>query len=73
MKLAIFPADADAAWQSRVAAEQDEDDKHKEYCEAEFDKAGDEETAAKDKMASEAATILKPFVRCLEPAGAAPL
>merc|ERR1719213_1587878 len=40
-----------------LAAEQDEDDKHKEYCEAEFDKAGDEEKAANDKMAGEDATI----------------
>merc|ERR1719197_2031215 len=40
-----------------LAAEQGDDDKHKEYCEAEFDKAGDEEKAAKDKMASEDATI----------------
>merc|ERR1719238_2049189 len=40
-----------------LAAEQGEDDKHKEYCEAEFDKAGDDEKAAKDKMAGEDATI----------------
>jgi len=40
-----------------LASEQGDDDKHKEYCEAEFDKAGDEEKAANDKMAGEDATI----------------
>merc|ERR1719440_248211 len=40
-----------------LAQEQGDDDKHKEYCEAEFDKAGDDEKAAKDKMAGEDATI----------------
>jgi len=40
-----------------LAAEQGDDDKHKEYCEGEFDKSADEEAAAKDKMASEDATI----------------
>merc|ERR550514_650949 len=40
-----------------LAAEQGEDDKHKEFCDAEFEKSGDEEAAAKDKMASEDATI----------------
>jgi len=37
--------------------EQAEDDKHKEYCEAEFEKAGDEEKAATDKIASLDATV----------------
>ena len=37
--------------------EQAEDTKHKEFCDAEFEKSGDEEAAAKDKMASEDATI----------------
>merc|ERR1719197_129933 len=37
--------------------EQAEDDKHKEYCDAEFEKSADEEKAANDKMASEDATI----------------
>jgi len=37
--------------------EQGDDDKHKEYCDAEFDKSADENAAAKDKMASEDATI----------------
>merc|ERR1719159_563629 len=32
-----------------LAAEQGDDDKHKEYCEGEFDKSADEEAAAKDK------------------------
>merc|ERR1719335_1631654 len=40
-----------------LAQEQGDDDKHKEYCEKEFDKAGDDEAAAKDKMAGEDATI----------------
>merc|ERR1719335_20253 len=40
-----------------LAQEQGDDDKHKEYCEGEFDKAGDDEKAAKDKMAGEDATI----------------
>merc|ERR1719456_334371 len=37
--------------------EQGEDDKHKEFCNTEFDKAADEEKAANDKAAGEAATI----------------
>merc|ERR1719199_1223132 len=37
--------------------EQGDDDKHKEYCDAEFEKSADEEAAAKDKLASEEATI----------------
>merc|ERR1719238_1696474 len=37
--------------------EQGDDDKHKEYCDAEFEKSADEEAAAKDKLASEDATI----------------
>merc|ERR1719258_993857 len=37
--------------------EQAEDDKHKEFCNTEFDKAADEEKAAKDKVAGEEATI----------------
>merc|ERR1719498_1087781 len=36
---------------------QAEDDKHKEYCDAEFEKSADEEKATNDKMASEDATI----------------
>merc|ERR1719407_111344 len=31
--------------------EQAEDDKHKEFCNTEFDKAADEDAAAKDKLA----------------------
>merc|ERR1719197_888205 len=37
--------------------EQAEDDKHKEFCNTEFDKTADEEKATNDKMASEDATI----------------
>merc|ERR1719247_3520339 len=37
--------------------EQAEDDKHKEFCATEFDKAADEDAAAKDKAAGEEATI----------------
>merc|ERR1719359_1602102 len=37
--------------------EQAEDDKHKEFCNTEFDKAADEEAAAKGKAAGEEATI----------------
>merc|ERR1719263_2419257 len=37
--------------------EQAEDDKHKEFCDAELEKSADENAAAKDKMASEDATI----------------
>merc|ERR1719487_3252742 len=37
--------------------EQADDDKHKEYCDAELDRAADEDKAGKDKMASEDATI----------------
>merc|ERR1719197_1664215 len=37
--------------------EQAEDDKHKEYCDAEFEKSADEEKATNDKMASDDATI----------------
>jgi len=40
-----------------LGEEQDEDDKHKEYCEAEFDKSGDEEKATTDKIASLDATV----------------
>ena len=37
--------------------EQGDDDKHKEYCDAEFAKSADDEAAAKDKLAGEEATI----------------
>merc|ERR1719199_2137233 len=37
--------------------EQAEDDKHKSFCNTEFDKAADEDAAAKDKLAGEDATI----------------
>merc|ERR1719456_1935096 len=37
--------------------EQADDDKSKDYCDAELEKAADEKTAANDKMASEDATI----------------
>merc|ERR550514_1547151 len=37
--------------------EQGDDDKHKDYCDAELAKAADEDQAAKDKLASEEATI----------------
>jgi len=40
-----------------LGEEQAEDDKHKEYCEAEFDKSGDEEKATTDKIASLDATV----------------
>jgi len=40
-----------------LGEEQDEDDKHKEYCEAELDKSGDEEKATTDKIASLDATV----------------
>merc|ERR1712118_392095 len=40
-----------------LAAEQGDDDKHKEFCDAEFEKSADEEAAAKAKMAGEDATI----------------
>merc|ERR1719482_1022818 len=40
-----------------LGAEQDEDDKHKEYCEAELDKAADDAKAATDKIASLDATV----------------
>jgi len=40
-----------------LAAEQGDDDKHKEYCDSEFEASADEERAAKDKMAGEDATI----------------